>query len=90
MTRALKSLAKRGEIFDMIFLDPPYDQGMVEPSLNVLAQGILLSAGGTVVAEHSRRDAVTRRYGPLVLHDRRRYGDTLLSSFKHETHIHLV
>ncbi len=87
VTRALKSLAKRGEIFDMIFLDPPYDQGMVEPSLNVLAQGILLSDAGTVVAEHSRRDAVSRRYGPLVLHDQRRYGDTLLSFFKHETTI---
>jgi 16S rRNA (guanine966-N2)-methyltransferase len=89
VTRALKSLAKRGAIFDMIFLDPPYDQGMVEPSLNVLAQGTLLSDAGTVVAEHSRRDAVTRRYGPLVLHDQRRYGDTLLSFFKHETNIHL-
>jgi 16S rRNA (guanine966-N2)-methyltransferase len=84
-TRALKSLAKRGEIFDMIFLDPPYDQGRVEPSLKRLAQGGLLSNTGIVVAEHSAREAVSLRYDSLVLNDQRRYGDTLLSFFKRDT-----
>jgi 16S rRNA (guanine966-N2)-methyltransferase len=83
--RALKSLAKRGEIFDMIFLDPPYDQGLVEPSLKRLAGGVLLSDTGTVVAEHSAREAASPRYGSLVLNDQRRYGDTLLSFFKRDT-----
>jgi 16S rRNA (guanine966-N2)-methyltransferase len=84
-TRALRSLAKRGERFDMIFLDPPYDEGLVEPSLKVLAQGLLLRDMGTVVAEHSTREAVSPRYGSIVLNDQRRYGDTLLSFFKRET-----
>jgi 16S rRNA (guanine966-N2)-methyltransferase len=83
--RALKSLAKRGEIFDMIFLDPPYDQGRVEPSLKQLARGGLLSDTGTVVAEHSAREVVSPRYDSLVLNDQRRYGDTLLSFFKRDT-----
>jgi 16S rRNA (guanine966-N2)-methyltransferase len=83
--RALKSLAKRGEIFDMIFLDPPYDHGLVEPSLKLLARGALLSDTGTVVAEHSAREAVSPRYDSLVLNDQRRYGDTLLSFFKRDT-----
>jgi len=82
--RALKSLAKRGEIFDMIFLDPPYDQGLVEPSLKLLGRGMLLGDTGTIVAEHSTREAVSPRYGSLVLNDQRRYGDTLLSFFKRD------
>jgi 16S rRNA (guanine966-N2)-methyltransferase len=83
--RALKSLAKRGEIFDMIFLDPPYDQGQVEPSLKRLARGELLSDTGIVVAEHSAREIVSPRYDSLVLKDQRHYGDTLLSFFKRDT-----
>jgi 16S rRNA (guanine966-N2)-methyltransferase len=83
--RALKSLAKRGDIFDMIFLDPPYDQGRVEPSLKLLARDALLSDTGTVVAEHSVREVVSPRYDSLVLNDQRRYGDTLLSFFKRDT-----
>jgi 16S rRNA (guanine(966)-N(2))-methyltransferase RsmD len=82
--RALKSLAKRGEKFDMIFLDPPYDQGLVVPSLKALARGDLLCESGRVVAEHSNREALSSRYDSLVLHDQRRYGDTLLSFFKCE------
>ena len=82
--RALKTLDKRGEKFDMIFLDPPYDQGLLESSLKVLAQGDLLYQSGTVVAEHSTREAVSSRYRSLVLNDQRRYGDTLLSFFRPE------
>lgn len=83
--RSLKSLAKRGEIFDMIFLDPPYEQGQLEPSLKGLARGGLLSDTGTIIAEHSAREVVSPRYDSLVLNDQRRYGDTLLSFFKRDT-----
>jgi 16S rRNA (guanine(966)-N(2))-methyltransferase RsmD len=84
VTRALKSLTKRGERFDRVFLDPPYDRGLVEPSLKALARGDLLSDSGIVVAEHSTRESVGPRYGSLILNDQRRYGDTLLSFFKSE------
>jgi 16S rRNA (guanine966-N2)-methyltransferase len=83
--RALKSLAKRGESFDMIFLDPPYDEGQVEPSLKAVARAGLLSDTGTVIAEHSAREVVSPRYDSLILNDQRRYGDTLLSFFKRDT-----
>jgi 16S rRNA G966 N2-methylase RsmD len=38
-----------------------------------------------VVVEHSAREAVKSHYGNLILHDQRRYGDTLLSFFKKGT-----
>jgi 16S rRNA (guanine966-N2)-methyltransferase len=85
--RALRSLAKRGETFDVIFLDPPYDQKLVDRSLKLIEQGNLLNANGTVVAEHSVREAVPTSYGSLILNDQRRYGDTLLSFYKHAAKI---
>jgi 16S rRNA G966 N2-methylase RsmD len=66
----------------MIFLDPPYDRGLVGSSLKLIAEGNLLTESGTVVAEHSKREDVKRDYDTLALQDQRRYGDTLLSFFK--------
>ena len=85
--RSLRSLARRKENFDIIFLDPPYDQGLAERSLDIIAQCDFLRASGTIVVEHSSREALKPRYDSLELHDQRRYGDTLLSFYKHPVNI---
>src|SRR5262245_14391995 len=82
VARSLKKLAKSGESFDLIFLDPPYDKGLVATSLKKLAHCDLLSSSGCVVVEHSAREEVKSRYDALVLNEQRRYGDTLLTFFK--------
>ncbi|TFW27190.1 16S rRNA (guanine(966)-N(2))-methyltransferase RsmD [Duganella callida] len=46
---AAQSAAARGQQFDLIFLDPPYQQGLLERSLPLCAK--LLKAGGLVYAE---------------------------------------
>ena len=81
--RSLRILARRQESFDIIFLDPPYDQGLANRSVAVIAQGNLLKKSGTIVVEHSARETLQQRYDSLKLHDERRYGDTLLSFYKH-------
>lgn len=47
--RVARSLAQRGERFDIIFLDPPYQQNLLEKMLLVCAP--LLEHGGMVYAE---------------------------------------
>lgn len=81
VARAIRKLAKAGEKFDLIFLDPPYDRGLATATLAALGQCDLLNPAGTVVVEHSGRENVKESYGDLILNDRRRYGDTLLSFF---------
>ena len=85
VSRALRLLARRGESFDMIFLDPPYQHNWVEACLKIISRGNLLRGSGTLIVEHSAREQVDAEYGSLVLQDRRNYGDTLLSFFKHKT-----
>jgi 16S rRNA (guanine(966)-N(2))-methyltransferase RsmD len=84
VSRALRLLARRGETFDLIFLDPPYEKGWVESTLKIIANGNLLRDSGIMIAEHSRREALEARYGALVLYDQRNYRDTLLSFFRKE------
>jgi len=82
VARALRKLAQSGEKFDLIFLDPPYERGLVKPTLDAIGQSDLLNGAGRVVVEHSGREAVQPSYGALLLNDQRRYGDTLLSFFE--------
>jgi 16S rRNA (guanine(966)-N(2))-methyltransferase RsmD len=81
--RALNTIARQGQKFDLIFLDPPYDQKLVGRSLDLIASVDPLYPSAVVVAEHSVREAVQSSYGFLSLNDQRRYGDTLLSFFRH-------
>jgi 16S rRNA (guanine(966)-N(2))-methyltransferase RsmD len=83
VSRALRLLARRGESFDIIFLDPPYERDWVGATLKVIAQGSLLRPTGVLIVEHSVREDVTSRRGTLALVDQRDYGDTRLSFFKH-------
>jgi 16S rRNA (guanine(966)-N(2))-methyltransferase RsmD len=78
---AIRRLARRGESFDVIFLDPPYEKGKVGETLRALGSAGILRPDGVVVVEHSIREPVARQFGALVLTDRRRYGTTVLSFF---------
>ena len=63
---------------DFIFLDPPYDDPVLDRALKVIDVEV---DRATVLAEHSRRQqvpALTR----LRLDRQRRYGDTLVSVFR--------
>ena len=81
--KSTQLLARRGERFDLIFLDPPYEKDWVGKTLRAVAQEGLLRETGILVVEHSVREKVEKDYAPLRLRDQRRYGTTLLSFFEH-------
>jgi 16S rRNA (guanine966-N2)-methyltransferase len=63
---------------DFIFLDPPYEDVVLDRALKVLDAGV---AGATVLAEHSRRQSLPS-LERLRVDRQRRYGDTLVTVFK--------
>ena len=42
--------------YDVIFLDPPYNKGLVNPVLEGIYQGGLLLPDGVIIAEHSPKE----------------------------------
>lgn len=68
----------RHSTFDLIFIDPPYDRNLVNPTIRAVAREKILAPSGTVVIEHSPREPVADDAG-LVLADQRKYGQTLIS-----------
>jgi 16S rRNA (guanine966-N2)-methyltransferase len=49
----LKALEERRDLFDLIFLDPPYGKGLAYRALGNLSQSRILSVNALIVAEHS-------------------------------------
>lgn len=79
--RGLAVLSRKGEHFDLIFLDPPYGRGLAARTLQELGEGRLLAPQGMVIAEHSRHDPLAERYGLLHLVRAERYGETMVSFY---------
>ena len=76
--RAVKRLARAGQRFDLVFVDPPYASGEIARALEAIAGSDVLKDGAMVVVESGRRQPPVRVPGLAVL-DERRYGDTLIS-----------
>ncbi len=57
--QAIRWLDGQGSAFDVIFLDPPYERGLVQETLRRLAaKPGLLTAGGVVAVQHSRSEPI--------------------------------
>jgi 16S rRNA (guanine(966)-N(2))-methyltransferase RsmD len=76
--QVLPRLDRRGERFDLVFFDPPYDAGLESDVLALLAAGDLLSVDARVVVEGAKRHPLPPVPG-LAVDDERVYGDTVLS-----------
>jgi len=78
---AIKYLNKKGQAFDLIFLDPPYDaMNLLEKTLFSLSSFPLLYPRGKIVVQHG--SALSEEYGELMIKDRRRIGTTTVFFFE--------
>lgn len=68
--------ACNGPPFDLVFLDPPYGQGLGEAALAALLDQGWIAPGATVVWEDGRPPLPPKG---LLQRDQRRYGDTFVT-----------
>jgi 16S rRNA (guanine(966)-N(2))-methyltransferase RsmD len=78
---AIDILRRRGARFEVIFLDPPYNNELAPVALGRVAEAGLLSPGGVVVVEHSKRGVMPAEAPPLAMVRQEQYGDTVLSFY---------
>lgn len=79
---ALLAMGRKGEKFDLVFLDPPYQEELVDKTLKMILLAGVLRDGGLVLAEHGRRETVPGEVGTLQKLKHYRYGDTMLSLYR--------
>ena len=78
----LKSLREK---FDIIFLDPPYAEGLLEDAISYIAEFDILSPHGIIVAEHPVEKGLPALAAPYRLHRTYRYGKIALTIYRRGT-----
>jgi len=67
---------------NLVFLDPPYDKGMVGSALSILLEVSALSDDVLIVAEHKSDEDIPCTVGKLSCVGRKKYGITSVSFYK--------
>ena len=82
--RAIDRFGRKGEKFDLIFVDPPYQKDLVVPSLGKLSTSSIASDDAIIVVEHHPKETIGDIPG-LRLTDSRKYGQTLITFLRPES-----
>ncbi|MCI2773315.1 16S rRNA (guanine(966)-N(2))-methyltransferase RsmD [Staphylococcus petrasii] len=76
--RALKALNKRDIQFDYIFLDPPYNKGLIDKALEQIAEFDLLKESGIIICEFSNQEDIDTKDFQVIKQYHYGLTDTLL------------
>jgi 16S rRNA (guanine966-N2)-methyltransferase len=65
--------------FNLVFIDPPYNQNLIEPTLLNLGKSQCIENGACVAIEHSPQEPIPEKDERFKISNQRRYGKTLVS-----------
>ena len=82
---ALADLARVGERFDCVFLDPPYLGGDAARCIEGLAPGMILRENAMLVVQAFHKTVLPEQVGTLARSWERRYGETRLTVYRKES-----
>jgi len=78
---ALKILHRRGELFHLILIDPPYEGDFLEQVVASLVATPVLAPGAVVVVEHFKKTLPPAHIGGLPQKKTRLYGQTSITYY---------
>ncbi len=76
------SLKKIPEKVNLIFLDPPYNQGLASKALEIILKLKSLDEEGLIVIEHSRNEEISDSLYGMKLVKQKHYGTITISIFQ--------
>jgi 16S rRNA (guanine966-N2)-methyltransferase len=79
VSRAIGVLEQRGEPFDLILMDPPYEKGLIQNTLSKLLSHRIYHEDSILVIEHDRREPIPEVVEGWTLFRQRKIGNTLIS-----------
>ncbi|HSL93736.1 MAG TPA: 16S rRNA (guanine(966)-N(2))-methyltransferase RsmD [Bacillota bacterium] len=71
-----------GRTFDVIFIDPPYEQGLSHAALEQVSGYGLLADGGVMIVEHFAKEELPAACAGLVQFKIRKYGQTVMTYYR--------
>lgn len=79
---AIKSFSLKKERFDVVFLDPPYDQGLGKKALKTLEAYDILHPNSVIIVECGKREGLPYAEHDFEIMTERKYGKSYLVIFK--------
>ncbi len=77
--RGIDKFKKSGKYFSLVFVDPPFNRGLVKKTLIKLDQSGIVFPFGQVIVGHSRQEELPETLGTLKLARTKRVGQACLS-----------
>lgn len=78
--RCLRDMEAKNQSFDMIFVDPPYYEGLFEEVLDIIRSCKILKKDGIVIVEHDAKKPIGQVEG-LEVYKEKKYGITMLTFY---------
>ena len=82
---AIKSLAGQKKRFDVVFFDPPYDEGLAKKTLKTLTGYDILHPNSVVIAECGKREGLPYAEHDFEVMTERKYGKSCLVLYHQKT-----
>ena len=79
VNQAIEILRGKGVRFDLIFIDPPYEKGLIQKTIERVCLERIYHDDSILVIEHHRRESLADISGPWSVIRQRRIGETVLS-----------
>ncbi len=77
---AILILGKENKKFDIIFMDPPYNEGLAEPALKAIVDNSILEESGYIIVESSSRLPIPKVPNLKILR-KKDYKTTIMTFF---------
>ncbi len=79
--RAIEILGRKGEKFDIIFMDPPYKEEVCEKVIRAIQKNGILADGGLIISEHHVFEELADEIGEFKKADERKYGKKCITFY---------
>lgn len=81
---ALKDFKRKGIIFDVIFIDPPYRKEMIPEAMEKIEEDELLKKDGIIMTKIDTIEEIYEGSSKIKLYDHRKYGNTTVCLYKYK------
>lgn len=81
---ALKMLAKKGKVFNIIFIDPPYCKEMIPKAIEIIKENNMLDLNGIIVTKIDSIEEIYEGYKDIKISKSKKYGNTTVCIYKYE------
>ena len=79
---SINYLSSSPKEYDIAFLDPPYNKGILQEILPIIAQK--MKKTGVIICESALNDKLLQKYYKFTLDRERTYGKIKISTYRHE------